>query len=278
MTAPSSRDDLLHELLDAYLDDELSADERSAVDSLLARSPQARAELDDIDRVRSLVRGLPDVPVPFGFYERITRRRRRVPGLAAATVGAVAAAVVLILAVTPVADRVAPPVEDLATRHAMLASATGEMPAGYEPMPMEDSGETPAPPALANGFERMAAYDAPEGMHLVYALGATRVSVFEQFGRLSWSELPDDGERVTLDGSDAWAMEMPTAQPDDPRQVTDSVVVLERDGMVITVVGRVASSDARRLAEAMPSPAEPDLAARIGDACAWLADGFGFPT
>jgi hypothetical protein len=256
-------------LLDAYLDDELAPGERDAVDALLGRSAHARAELADIDRVRSLVRGLGRVDPPFGFYERLTvgRRRRRAPGLAVAVVGAVAAAIVVVVAVTPVADRVAPPVEDLAARHTMLVSATGAMPEGYEPMPAEELDGAASPPARAEDFDRMAAYDAPEGMHVVYAQGADAVSVFEQKGGLSWSDLPEGGEAMEMDGMRAWAI------GSDP---ATALVVFDRGDLVVTVIGAVALDDAHRLAEALPAPGGAPTD-RLADACEWVTAGFGFP-
>ncbi len=50
------RDD---ELLSAYLDDALSADERAAVESRLAADPAARRMFDELQRVSHAVRGLP---------------------------------------------------------------------------------------------------------------------------------------------------------------------------------------------------------------------------
>jgi len=279
MTISDARDDALFGLLDAYLDDELTATERSAVESLLERRSDARAELAAIDRVRSLVRGLPQVEPPFGFYERLVRSSRRAPGMVVATVGAVAAAIVLILAVTPVVDRVAPPVDDLAARHTMLAASTGEMPPGYEPMPMDESASTDmaAAPPTVGGFERMAAYEAPEGVHVVYALGAQRVSVFEQLGHVDWSELPDGGERMSVGEQEAWTMSVDSTRGRPLTADASSVTVLDRDGMVVTIVGDLAAPDARSLAEAMPMPAAPTVVERISDACAWVAEGFGFP-
>jgi anti-sigma factor RsiW len=277
--APLHDDELL-ELLDAYLDDELTDEERGAVDGLLVGSAEARAELAAIDRVRSVVRGLPDVDAPFGFYERLTRstpsarrrgtHRRRAPGVVFSVVGAVAAAIVLVVAIAPVTDRFAPPVEELTERHAMLASATPATPEGYTSMAADDldhmSEPYEMPAAAANGYEPMAAYRAPEGLHLVYRNGASIVSVFEQKGHVRWTGLPDAGSRLTMDGDQAWAMTMPTAD----------VVVLARDGLVVTVLGG-AHDDVVALAEAVPDPPSPSLPDRMGEACAWVARGFGFP-
>ncbi len=139
------------ELLDAYADGELT-ETRASGGRRAARAnrPKARAELADIERVRGLVRGLPEVDAPVRVLRtapaRPTARTSarvvgdELPGVVfASTVGAVAAAVVLVVAITPMGDRLAPPVDDLSQRHAMLASSLAssshEMPAGYDAMP-----------------------------------------------------------------------------------------------------------------------------------------------
>jgi anti-sigma factor RsiW len=267
------RDDELCEMLDAYLDGELDDHERAAVDGLLERSATARSELADIDRVRGLVRGLPQVDVPFGFYERLLRRPRpRARGLTVAAVGTVAAAILLVFAITPVSDQVAPPVEELGARHALLASST-DMPDGYRPMADESMDESTAPPSSAGGFRRMATYEAPEGVHAVYDDGVARVSVFEQRGEVAWDELPPNGERVVMDDDEVWSMPM-EAQSGS----TVDVVVVDRGAMVVTVIGTMSMPDAAMLADSMPTmDDERSVGERAGDACEWLAEGFGFP-
>jgi hypothetical protein len=268
-------DDERRELLDAYLDGELDADEREQVDDLLARSATARAELDEIDRVRSMVRALPAVDAPFRFYERMTTaRRRRAPGLSVAIVGAVAAAIVLVVAISPVGNRLAPPVEDLGRRHAMLASSSTAMPEGYTEMDAEEMDEQSGfeMPPTANGYRRMHVYDAPDGVHVVYGNGSTMVSVFEQRGSVEWSDLPAGGSRTTMDGDDAWVSSADSAPP-----AVSEVVVLARDGLVVTVLGGAPHDDVMAIAEAVPDPPAPSMLERLGDACSWVAEGFGFP-
>ncbi len=269
MSTPS-QDRELFELLDAYLDGELQDDQRAAVDGLLERSAQARTELAEIERVRSLVRGLPPVDAPFGFYERLVRRRTKVRGLAVATVGAVAAAIVLVLAISPVTDRVAPPVVDLGERHAMLASARA-MPADYEPIDADATDGSMTPPPTAGAYRRMAVYDAPEGVHAIYDNGVAPVSVFEQTGDVDWDDLPVGGERMRMDGDEAWMMRTTTTSG-----AATEVVVMNHGSMVVTVVGTMTASDAVQLADAMPRPGR-SLLDRAGDACEWVAEGFGFP-
>jgi len=55
------------ELLSAYLDGELSAEERARLETQLATDAALRAELDALRHTVSLVRGLPSIPVPRNF-------------------------------------------------------------------------------------------------------------------------------------------------------------------------------------------------------------------
>jgi anti-sigma factor RsiW len=65
------------ELMTAYLDDELSDDEARAFEARLADDPKARAEVEQLRRVMSLVQGLPEVQAPPDFAEKVARRVRR---------------------------------------------------------------------------------------------------------------------------------------------------------------------------------------------------------
>jgi anti-sigma factor RsiW len=124
----TSEDDRhLGDRLSALLDGELADDEVRDADAHLAECEQCRDELVATASARSLVRGLPAVEPPLGFYERLTRRHRSTwrRGVAAVAGGAAAAAVLLVWA-TPPADRVGPPVGDLVERHAATASAGGD--------------------------------------------------------------------------------------------------------------------------------------------------------
>jgi anti-sigma factor RsiW len=63
--------ELVPEMLSAYLDDELDATTRDAVEARLAVSPEWRAELADVRSARDAVRGLPSLEAPAGFWDSV---------------------------------------------------------------------------------------------------------------------------------------------------------------------------------------------------------------
>ncbi len=65
------------ELMSAYLDDALAPGESAAVEEMLAASPEAREELEDLRKLVQLVAGLGTVEAPRDFYEKLARKLRR---------------------------------------------------------------------------------------------------------------------------------------------------------------------------------------------------------
>lgn len=65
------------ELMSAYLDAELGADDAAAFEEQLANDPEALSELEQLRKVVSLVGSLPQVEAPPDFYEKVSKRIRR---------------------------------------------------------------------------------------------------------------------------------------------------------------------------------------------------------
>ena len=63
--------DLELDMLSAYLDGELTDDERAAVEVRLEVSAEWRAELAEVESARTIVRGLPTRDAPPGFWDRV---------------------------------------------------------------------------------------------------------------------------------------------------------------------------------------------------------------
>jgi anti-sigma factor RsiW len=114
----------LDELLTAHLDGELDDAERAEVETHLASCADCRRELEALRHVRSVLRGAPAVDPPFGFFERMTSRRRRPRWIAAASVAGIAAAWIVVVGfvLAPARTTVEPPVE---SARAALGSGDG---------------------------------------------------------------------------------------------------------------------------------------------------------
>jgi anti-sigma factor RsiW len=126
------------DFLSGYVDDELTPDERAAVEAELAQSPEWRAVLDELRATRTMLRALPwpdapadliaevkvrddeDVAVgaPAPVRELRPRWRRPATLIAAASVAAAFVAVLLI----PSPDRSETDVPALADAHAVRSS------------------------------------------------------------------------------------------------------------------------------------------------------------
>ena len=296
-----SRDDELAELLSALLDGELDPAEEREVRDLLDRSPAARAELNGLTRVRLLVRDLADVEPPAGFLESVTpasaragdagparrrgeptdldavraeraRRRdrsraRRWPKVTAAIVAA-AAAIVLVLGLTPVTDKVVPPVSAYAERHLAMVdpAASSPAPSSFTPVPAAELDQAGAPAHLAEGFDRMGGYHTTDGvMHLMYEKGDEVVSVYVQRGRVAWDGLPANGTMATLGTDTGWEMDGPA----------EDVVVVERGSMVYTVVATDGHDGMMDVLHSMPEPPAPPMMDRVRDACHRIVERVG---
>src|SRR3954469_17395169 len=76
MSDKPSNHELDDELLSAYLDDELSADERAAVEARLATDPAAQQLLHELRSVSQSVQALPTETPSRDLSEEIIRRAR----------------------------------------------------------------------------------------------------------------------------------------------------------------------------------------------------------
>jgi anti-sigma factor RsiW len=149
----ASRPDLDESLLSAYLDDELDAHERAAVDARLSESAEWRAVLDELRGTRTALRNLPLIDGPQEFWTRVLDDEAVVIDLAAASrrrgsmlrrMGAAAAvaAAVFGVAFVPRLERVHPPIAAFTHAHAERSSIDNDavnslagsvVPTGLEP-------------------------------------------------------------------------------------------------------------------------------------------------
>jgi anti-sigma factor RsiW len=136
------------DLLSAYVDGELDAETRSAVEARLADRPEWRDVLGDVRAARDAVRGLPELdlssdgwrdilanvaaadaapvtPVP-GVVRGLGSRLRRAPTRWAAVGAVAAAAAVAAVVFVPGPARVTPKVATFATEHSARASIASD--------------------------------------------------------------------------------------------------------------------------------------------------------
>jgi anti-sigma factor RsiW len=65
------------ELMTAYLDDALEAGDAESFEKWLEDSPEARREVESLQKLLSVVRELPDIEAPPDFYEKVSKKLRR---------------------------------------------------------------------------------------------------------------------------------------------------------------------------------------------------------
>ena len=154
------------DLLSAYVDGEVTDEERALVEAQLAESSSTRALLAEIEAARDAVRALPLRDAPPEFWARIldgtgldaddvigdapaapvisleSRRESRLPRWVAVAGGAAVAAVIAAVVLVPGPKQVDPPVASVTEAHAVRNSLDS------------DAVSSLAPVALQAGFHR----------------------------------------------------------------------------------------------------------------------------
>jgi len=210
------------------------------------------------EALRRLLRGLPDVAPPEGFYEALIRRRRR--RARAIALGGLGAAAVVGLAVVAQATGITGDarlaLDELVGRHDALAlSADPEdvsVPAPYQAP--EDLGPLHRGGAMRQG----------DGVQVLYRNGELAVSVFEQAGDLDEGDVPADASPLPMEG--AWMAH------DDGA----NAVIVRRSHVVYVVIGDAPVDELVAVAEDLPDARPMSMPRRIGDAMDDLVQAFGF--
>ncbi len=123
-----------------------------------------------------------------------------------------------------------------------------------------------APPALGGGYHLADAFTQHLGLQLVYERDRYGLSVFEARGQLDFAALPAGGVRLEVTGAQGWQWEA--------EGVAGRVVVFERDGLVVTVVGDEPGGAVLEAARSIPRPRPLSMAQRLGEAGASLLEAF----
>ncbi len=257
------------ELLSAYLDAELSHDERAIVDASLSADATLRAELDQLRATRALLRGLPDVAPKKALTELVVspaapQRRPRSSKLAMAVAGVAAVwLVVLTIGVSIGSLPVVPDVDQLAVQHAGAATNMD-----FVPMTADQMADDPAVmPDIGDGMNQAAIFQADDVVQVLYSDGSHDVSVFHQPGTLDWDALPEDGETVMMDDGPVWMGSTNDVE----------VLVTQRGDLVVTVVADadMGPKAAMSTSEMIPEvDMGKDFMGRLGDAPKNILDRF----
>jgi anti-sigma factor RsiW len=142
--------DLPEDVLSAYLDGELDAETRAAVDERLVSSPAWQAVLADVRAARAAVRALPTVDLPAAAWDRLlaavatdepvlaaapapprrlaafSRQVRRRPARWAGVAAVAAAAALVAAMVVPAQHQVTPKVATFSNEQTARASVAGD--------------------------------------------------------------------------------------------------------------------------------------------------------
>jgi hypothetical protein len=250
------------DLLSALADGALTVGEADQVRAHVAGCASCAAELAEVERARTILRGLPPVDPPFGFFERLLLRRRWRDGIAAVLSGAAAAVLVAGLLIgPPAAGSAAASVASLPWAH--LAGRTSPPPTVAAPR----VGIAPVSLAAGTIYRRVATVQHGDGFRVIYSDGARQLSLFEQAGSL-------DPERLA-GASTANAITIKGHRGIEYRWPNGSVVAWEASGRVYAVVAEGPASVARQAAAAVPSAPKAGYLDRLRGACRDLLRGFG---
>jgi hypothetical protein len=209
------------------------------------------------DAIRRLLRDLPEVPPPKGWFEGLIHRRRQ-RARALATGSLVAAGLVGVLVVaqtTGITGTASTPIAELAGRHQRIVTIG---PLASEPAMDPDEVPPPYPvPAQLGDLDREMVIRHDDGVvHVLYRHDDMQVSVFEQAGEPDMGAMPDEMEPMPVDEV--------------------NVLLVQRDDVVYVVMGEASPAALTEVAEDLPAARPMSLADRIGDAMDDLVRAFGF--
>lgn len=243
----------------------------------------ARQRRDDLDDRRTADRRIDD--------RRTTAREegatvvplapRRRPGPGVAPVGASVAAGIALFALSVFGAQPGPylPAVDAAVGHhesslaTLSAGGLRGIDGGTDPLQggrsaapfiaaAVDPQDLPAPfrvPArLDGGYRLVETFASPGGLQLVYRHGRYGLSVFEAPGRLDVADLPPESRSIDVAGVTGWRWE--------GAEIAGRVVIFERDGLVVTVIGDEPGDAVTDAARSVPEPRPLSLAQQVGAA------------
>lgn len=118
-----------------------------------------------------------------------------------------------------------------------------------EEVALERLAPAAAPPGLADGYQRIGVYRSDQVLHVLYSDGLYDLSLFQQQGRLRRSDLPGEGERVSVDGATGWRYPWPGGQ----------LVVWSAGGRVFTAVSDAPADQVLAAVQSLPEVSRSQL-------------------
>ena len=248
------------DLVSARLDGELDAATAAWVDSHLDDCADCRGVAGAVEAARSWMRTSPSkdaAPV----VEGVIARRRRLVGTGLAFVGVAWFALGLLAVTSAVTHpQVVPDIDAMVAAHRNASHAELD---GMRSV--ADGGAHYATPVTvgdrAAPMQRKAVFDGRDLTTVVYESTEAAVTVFEQPGRVDWSELPD-GTTGSVDGRRTWR-----------RAGSPTVVVTEIGDLVVTLVADDLDA-AHDVVVTLPAPRRTSTLDRVHDSCQELMEIF----
>jgi hypothetical protein len=250
--------------LSALLDGELTPDEQARVDAHLAGCGECRTELEATRAVRERLRGAPAVDPPFGFYQRVLRRRRRWPAVASAVAVAAACVVLVGFAANPANDTRTPPVDAL-----RALAADGQ--AGPRGLTLHRAEPAPGLPDELVGLPRESSFrafveDADATISVFGTSPDHRLVVYSVPGDVEWSSL-QGGIRTPVAGL--------AGRPWQSIGVSLPAIVAHVGDSTVLVTGNVRRDVLEEAAREVGNPSRTSAIDRLRDAAGSLVEAFG---
>jgi anti-sigma factor RsiW len=270
--------DHLDDLISGWLDDELDELARAACAAHLEVCEQCRAEVASEQAVRQLLRSLPAVEPPPGYFDALVRRgltdrvaaQRRVRfGVANLVASAAVWVIVLGAGHLTAPSSVTPQVGTYLSAHraSVVGGSVGSSGPGTVPSlsPVGNAAASGMPRA-AERFELVDYTDDGRLMRATYSDGLDEVSVFRQLGTMDWNAIDADAKSVKVGRDRGVVLERGDVE----------VLLFSRREYVYAVVAPPSSGVINELAVALPGSPNPSLLDRARDAGRGLLDCFGF--
>jgi hypothetical protein len=264
----------LDDLLSAYVDGQLTVEERAVVDAHVAVCPTCRRELAATRQAKAWVSGLPAAEPPFGFYDRMlrdragpqTRRQRWPMRLGAVSFAATACVwfgVLGLASLNGARPSGMPTLSSLFNLHTSVSSRTAEQevtPAAT----VRKADSFGLPDQLPGGYRLTELLDRDAGEQARYENGTNVMSVFVTPGAIDVYGFPDGTTIDWVDGQQVYLVPWRTSV----------VIVAQRGDAVVTIVGpeRLPPSMAEQVDP--PSPGR-SIADRVQAAGKGLLEAFG---